>query len=81
MQKLYFFALCILFVTNSNFADIRIVTGVEPPTNYYINNEFGGIVVDLVELIKRDLNLKTSIEVLPWSRAMVIANNENGVVF
>ncbi len=53
---------------------IRIVTSEEPPTNYYSEEgEFTGTTVDIVEEIKRYLDLDVEIEVMPWARSYMIA--------
>lgn len=50
--------------------EVRILTTVEPPTNYYLQNEtFSGTTTDIIIEITRYLDLDTTIEVLPWIRA------------
>ncbi len=60
---------------------MRIVTNEEPPTNYYLEEgEFTGTTVDIVEEIKRYLNLDVEIEVMPWARAYETAKTDPNVV-
>ena len=62
---------------------IRIVTSEEPPMNYYSDEgEFIGTNVDIVEEIKRYLDLDVEIEVMPWARSYLIAKeNPNVAIF
>jgi len=60
---------------------MRIVTNEEPPTNYHLEEgEFTGTTVDIVEEIKRYLNLDVEIEVMPWARAYETAKTDSNVV-
>ena len=60
---------------------MRIVTNEEPPTNYYSEEgKFIGTTVDIVEEIKRYLNLNVKIEVMSWARAYDIAKKDSNVI-
>lgn len=50
----------------------RIVSSVEPPTNFYENNSFVGITVDIVHAIMAELDETYPIEVYPWARTITI---------
>lgn len=59
----------------------KIVTAVEPPTNYYSKDgQFTGPSTEIVEEIKRKLNLDVEISVLPWARAYAYAKKGPNVV-
>lgn len=78
----FIFILSLLSVSLVN-AQVRIVTTEEPPTNYYTSqSEFSGTTTDIVEEIKKQLNLDVKIEVMPWARSYDIAKkNPNVVIF
>ncbi len=60
---------------------VRIVSNVEPPTSYYSEEgEFIGTTVDIVEEIKRYLNLDVEIEVMSWARAYETAKEDPNIV-
>jgi ABC-type amino acid transport substrate-binding protein len=61
-------------------SQIRIVTTEEPPTNYTYQDRFVGTTVDIIEEIKRYLNLNVTIEVKPWARSYKIAKEVPNVV-
>jgi len=63
-----------------NDSKIRILTTEEPPTNYTYQDKFIGTTVDIVEEIKRFLNIKAKIEVKPWVRSYNIAKKDPNVV-
>jgi ABC-type amino acid transport substrate-binding protein len=66
-----------------NAGKLRIVTSEELPMNYYSKDgEFTGTTVEIVNEIKRNLNLDTEIEVMAWARAYETAKeNPNIVIF
>lgn len=69
------FSIC-LFLVSIVYADeiTRIVTNEEPPTNYYSKEgKFTGPSTEIVEEIKKNLNLYVEIDVLPWGRAYMYA--------
>ncbi len=76
--KLYICLSFILFLVSIGYADeiIRIVTNEEPPSNYYSEEgKLTGPSTEVVEEIKKKLNLNVEIEVLPWARAYMLAKN------
>jgi len=64
----------------SDLHQIRIVTTEEPPTNYTFQGKFTGTTVDIIEEIKRYLNIKVKIEVKPWARSYTIAKRKPNIV-
>jgi ABC-type amino acid transport substrate-binding protein len=61
-------------------SQVRILTTEEPPTNYTFQDKLVGTTIDIIEEIKRLLNLNVRIEVKPWARSYKIAKEEPGVV-
>jgi len=87
--KLFFIVLLIVWspfgVSTGNdhlnkASQIRIVTTEEPPTNYIYQKKLVGTTIDIVEEIKKYLNLKVEIEVKPWARSYKIAKEQPNVV-
>ncbi len=73
--------ICLSVVSIVVADELRILTCEEPPTNYYlIEGEFSGTSMDIVEEIKRSLNLDVEIEVLPWVRAYSYAKKDANIV-
>lgn len=73
--------MCLLVTMEIFSNDLRIVTTVEPPTNYYIDNEiFSGTTTDIIIEMKRYLKLETDIEVLPWARAYAYSLKKPDIV-
>lgn len=62
-------ALVALFALSSNaFAEMQILTAEEPPNNYTKNGKVIGIVVDLVEALKKATGESAPIQVMPFAR-------------
>jgi len=59
---------------------IRILTTEEPPTNYTHDDKLVGTTIDIVNEIKRYLNLNVKIEVKPWVRSYSIAKKKPNIV-
>jgi len=74
------FGVCMGDEKKLDFSRIRIVTTEEPPTNYTYQDKLIGTTVDIIEEIKKLLNLNVSIEVKPWARSYKIAKEEPNVV-
>jgi len=74
------FGICMGDDNLKNLSQFRIVTTEEPPTNYKDQNKLVGTTVDIIEEIKRYLNLKIDIEVMPWTRSYKIAKEKPNVV-
>jgi len=81
IKKYFIILVYLIFSSLSNASELRILTNVEPPTNYYSKEGiFTGITTDVVLEIKKQLNLNTNIEVVPWARAYKIAKRESNIV-
>jgi len=74
------FGVCMGSKNSINTPQFRIVTTEEPPTNYTYQGKFTGTTVDIIEEIKKYLNLKVKIEVKPWARSYRIAKKQPDVV-
>ncbi len=75
------FSIC-LFLVSIGYADeiTKIVTNEEPPTNYYSKEgKFTGPSTEIVEEIKKKMDLYVEIEVLPWARAYMYAKKEPNI--
>ena len=82
MKTVVYSIILSLLCTSVAIASVRILTTEEPPTNYTVHGELTGITTDIVEAIKKRLNIETKIEVLPWARAFKIAKTErNTLIF
>jgi len=74
------FGVCMGEAHHTDTSQIRIVTTEEPPTNYTYQGKLVGTTIDIVEEIKRYLNLRVRIEVMPWTRSFKIAKEKPNVV-
>jgi polar amino acid transport system substrate-binding protein len=74
--------LCASFTAKpSQASEIRLLTGIEPPTNYLDDRgKLTGIAVDIIEELKRSLDVDAQIEVYPWARALKLAESNPDVV-
>lgn len=80
------FVIRIIFISFILFSasystDIRILTTEEPPTNYTSKDgKITGITTDIIEEIKKILNIKQKIEMHSWARSYMIAKNNPNVI-
>ena len=64
------------------YAEMRLITTTEPPTNYVYAGRFTGTTTEIVRAMRKQLGWRSKIEVYPWSRAYQIAlSTPNVVVF
>jgi len=56
--------------------DIRLVTENYPPLNYLENGQIKGSSMDLIRLVMRNGNIPYSVEIMPWARAIALAEIE-----
>ena len=80
------YALCcfivIVLVANFSWANERILTTSEAPTNYQEKGKITGTTTEIVQEILRLLESDTKIEMLPWARVMnLMARSENIIAF
>ncbi len=65
-----------------SYGEVRIITADEPPTNYKENGEIVGTTVDIVKGIVQQLKSNSSVEFMPWSRAIkLVSEKPNVAVF
>ncbi|AWB67905.1 hypothetical protein C2869_16390 [Saccharobesus litoralis] len=75
-----FILLCSLYIHESvaqeiSFDQLRFVTVNEPPANYLdIDDQIDGYVVEIVQQLRRRLEIDTEIELLPEARALKTLN-------
>lgn len=69
-------------VTSQELAKIRVVTdGLKPLVFYHSETkEIRGVAADMVKDIIKESGIPYTMEVLPWSRALYIAQNEPNVL-
>lgn len=74
--------LCVTLSVTASFAtEIRLLTGIQPPTNYLDDRgKLTGIAVDIIEELKKSLGVKAEIEVYPWARALKLAEDNPDIV-
>lgn len=56
--------------------EIRFVTETYPPFNYLENGRISGSSVDQIRLIMKEVNIPYAIEIMPWARAIALAEME-----
>ena len=70
---------CLILTVNAQ--EIRILTTEEPPTNYTSGSgKITGTTTDIIEAIKKELNITVSIEMMPWARAYKISKNKSNII-
>lgn len=77
---LIFLCTTILFPTGTGTAGDFIIFGndLKPPKIYLENKEPKGILVDILNYIERDSDIKFTIKLVPWARAFDYAKNGHG---
>ncbi len=55
---------------------LRLVTEIYPPLNYIENGQIKGSSIDQVRLIMKAAGIAYSVELMPWARAMALAEKE-----
>lgn len=75
------FALILSFkVIAQDFSGLRVVTEDLPPYNYKEGDEVVGTSTEVIKKILKELKLDVKIEVMPWTRAYNLAQNEPNVL-
>ncbi|WP_420413259.1 substrate-binding periplasmic protein [Roseibium sp.] len=60
--------------------DLRIITTVEPPTNYLDEQgRLTGTSTDIVRALQKIAGIETEIEVMPWSRGYLLAKSRPNI--
>ena len=86
MKKVFALFCNVLTVITLSFPvygqSIKVVTENFPPYNYKENKELKGVSTEIVRAVLQELKIKTKIEVYPWARAYMIAQeNKNTLIF
>lgn len=55
---------------------LRLVTESYPPLNYLENGQIRGSSMDQIKLVMKNANISYSVEIMPWARAMALAEME-----
>ncbi|WP_035054269.1 substrate-binding periplasmic protein [Andreprevotia chitinilytica] len=62
--------------------DLRILTTEEAPANYTVQHQLTGITADIIDDLKRRLDIHTDVEVQPWARVLhTVLVRPNTLVF
>ena len=70
-------ALAMTFAPFSASAEtLRLVTETYPPLNYLENGQIKGSSMDQIALIMKEANIPYSVEIMPWARALALAEIE-----
>lgn len=70
-------ALAMTFASQSASAgSLRLVTETYQPLNYLENGKLKGVSMDQVRLIMKDADIPYSVELMPWARALALAEIE-----
>jgi polar amino acid transport system substrate-binding protein len=72
--------LLLLIVCPLKAEPFRIVTEDFPPYNYQVGDEARGLSSEVVLAVMRQIDLQSSIEFYPWSRAYETAMNEKNIL-
>ncbi len=60
----------------ANAAEIHFVTENYPPFNYLEDGQIKGMSMDQVKLIMKNAKISYSVEIMPWARALALAEIE-----
>lgn len=67
---------CLLFGSVAQAENLRLVTEEYPPFNFRENGKYKGSSIDQVEILMRDAGLHYTIDMMPWARALTLAEKE-----
>lgn len=70
------FALALLVSGTAHAQTLRLLTEEYPPYNFSRNGVISGAAVEQAELIMKALSTPYSLEILPWARALSLAENQ-----
>lgn len=70
------FALALLLSGTANAQTLRLLTEEYPPYNFSKNGIISGAAVEQAELMMKALGRPYSLEILPWARALSLAENQ-----
>ena len=67
----------VLFLTSEAYADtLKLLTEEYPPYNFSENGVIKGASVEQTELMMKALDTEYSLEILPWARALAMAESQ-----
>ncbi|WP_412051939.1 substrate-binding periplasmic protein (plasmid) [Hoeflea sp. Naph1] len=80
IQKAAIFHLCaaLAMATTAIASPLHLVTENYPPYNYAEDGQLKGLSVELMHLVMADAGLEYDMELMPWARAIALAENKNG---
>ncbi len=70
------FALVLLCSGTAHAEPLKLLTEEYPPYNFSENGVIKGIAVEQAELIMKGMGAEYSLEILPWARALSLAENQ-----
>lgn len=70
------FALVFLFSGAAHSEPLKLVTEEYPPYNFSENGVIKGISVEQAELMMKGMGAEYTLEILPWARALSLAENQ-----
>jgi polar amino acid transport system substrate-binding protein len=59
---------------------LKVVTEINPPNQYMADGKLTGPLVEIVQTVLEVAQIKATIEVLPWARAVRVAQEEQNVL-
>ncbi|HXV31584.1 MAG TPA: transporter substrate-binding domain-containing protein [Sinorhizobium sp.] len=74
-MKQLFFLLAALLPITAQAADLKLVTESYPPFNYREGDTYKGASVEQVRLLMDDAGIGYTMEMMPWARALYLAEN------
>lgn len=78
--KLVFILVLMPIAFHSQASKWQVVTESFFPFSYYDGKELTGYSVDIVNLLMKEANNNTNIDILPWARAVTIADTQANVL-
>lgn len=76
-MKTWIFLFSSLFLATAAHADpLKLVTEEYPPYSYREAGTYKGASIDQVNILMKDAGLKYSIEMMPWARALALAETQ-----
>jgi polar amino acid transport system substrate-binding protein len=76
MKKSLLFA-ALLLASGAQASELKLVTEEYPPFNFREGKEYKGASVDMVKLIMPDAGVKYTMEMMPWARALSLAETQD----
>jgi polar amino acid transport system substrate-binding protein len=67
---------CLLFGSAAQAGDIHLVTEEYPPFAFREDGTFKGSSIDQVEILMKDTGLNYSMDMMPWARALALAEKQ-----